>query len=113
MKLASQRVPEIFAEVSDRLEPFGEDIRFREVFGSLEERCSSEEWAERLAEHHHATQKRKPPDGKSPWFHRCDNGTYIINPLYRREQGGRHDDSYVHAYHTRSLRLFALDLKLL
>jgi hypothetical protein len=113
VQLAASGVPEVFTEVLERLEPFGEAARFRESFGSLAERGGAEEWAERLAEHHRTTQKRKPPDGKNPWFHRRDNETYIINPLYCREQGGRHDDSYVHAYRTQTLRSFALDLKLI
>jgi hypothetical protein len=111
-KLASRRVPEIFSEVIERLEPFGEAPRFREMFGSLSERDEPASWVSRLAEHHRKTQRLKPPDGKNPWFERFDDGKYIIRPLYRRDDGGRHDDSYVHAYRTGSLWSFAHDLRL-
>lgn len=108
---ASRRVPEIFAEVAERLEPFGEAARFRELFGRLAECDTPAAWFDRLAEHHRTTQKRKPPDGKNPWFDRFDNGDLIVRPLYHRDDGGRHNDSFVHAYRTRSLWSFAQDLK--
>jgi hypothetical protein len=112
VQLASSRVPEIFGDVLEKLEPFGEAARFRDMFGSLAERGDATSWAERLAEHHRKTQRLKPPDGKNPWFERFDDGSYMIRPLYRRDEGGRHDDSYVHAYRTGSLWSFAHDLKL-
>jgi hypothetical protein len=112
VELASRRVPEIFGEVLEKLEPFGEAARFRDTFGSLADHGDATSWAERLAEHHRKTQRLKPPDGKNPWFERFDDGSYMIRPLYRRDEGGRHDDSYVHAYRTGSLWSFAQDLKL-
>jgi hypothetical protein len=102
----------MFSEVQARLEPFGEAPRFQLTFGSLAEPCAPSEWVARLAEHHRKTQRLKPPDGKNPWFERFDDGSYIIRPLYRRNAGGRHDDSYVHAYRTGSLWSFIRDLKL-
>jgi hypothetical protein len=111
--LACERVPQIFGEVIDRLEPFGQALIFRESFESLAEECDAATWIGRLAEHHRQTQRRKPPDGKNPWFERFDDGSFIIRPLYRRELGGRHDDSYVHAYRTQSLWSFASDLNLI
>jgi hypothetical protein len=110
---ASQRVPKIFAEVVQRLEPFGEAARFRDTFSSLAEPSDPASWAVRLAEHHCSTQNRKPPDGKNPWFDRFDDGSYMIRSLYCRDEGGRDDDSYVHAYRTRSLWSFAKDLGML
>lgn len=112
VRLANRRVPEIFGEVMDKLEPFNQSVIFRESFASLAERCDGSMWVTRLAEHHRHTQRRKPPDGKNPWFERFDDGSFIIRPLYRREKGGNHDDSYVHAYRTRSLWSFARDLNL-
>jgi fatty-acid desaturase len=82
------------------------------MFGSLAEPGPAAEWAARLAEHHRKTQRLKPPDGKNPWFERYDDGSYIIRPLYRRDEGGRHNDDYVHAYRTGSLWSFVRDLKL-
>ena len=113
VQLACRRVPEIFGEVLDRLEPFGEAPRFQQSFGSLSDREKPTEWAERLAEHHRRTQRLKPPDGKNPWFERFDDGSYIVRPLYRRDVGGKNDDSYVHAYRTASLWSFAQDLRLI
>ncbi|MBI3462529.1 MAG: hypothetical protein HY000_05635 [Planctomycetes bacterium] len=111
VELASRQVPEIFGEVLEKLDPFGEAARFRDIFGSLAERGDATSWAERLAEHHRKTQQLKPPDGKNPWFGRFD-GNYIIRPLYCRDEGGQHDDSYVHAYRAGPLWSFAKDLKL-
>ena len=52
------------------------------------------------------------PAGKAPWVEQFDDGSYIIRPRYRVEQGGRHDDSYVHAYRTMPLWSFAQELGL-
>lgn len=112
VQLASRRVPEVFSEVRERLEPFNEAARFEMLFGELSEAAKPSAWVERLTEHHRRTQRQKPPDGKNPWFERFDDGRYIIRPLYRRDKGGKHDDSYVHAYRTGSLLSFARDLKL-
>jgi hypothetical protein len=112
VQLASRRVPEMFSEAQARLEPLGEAHRFQAMFGSLAEPGAPAEWAARLAEHHRKTQRLKPPDGKIPWFERFDDGSYIIRPLYRRDEGGRHNDAYVHAYRMGSLWSFARDLKL-
>jgi hypothetical protein len=112
MKLASQRVPELFGEVMAKLEPFDQVPRFVQSFATLAERGSAVEWVERLAEHHRRVQRSKPPDGKNAWFERFDDGSFIIRPLYRRDEGGRHDESYVHAYRTGALASFAKDLQL-
>ena len=113
VKLASRQIPDLFSELVERLEPFGESIRFSVTFQSLAEKTSAKEWVERLAEYHRANQKRKLPDGKNPWFERFDDGSLIIRPLYRRQEGGRHNNSYVHAYRTGALWNFAADLKLI
>jgi hypothetical protein len=112
VRLASERLPRVFGEVQQRLEPFGEAARFQTLFGGLAEPLDPASWAERLADHHRRTQRGKPPAGKLAWFERYDDGRYLIRPLYRRDAGGAHDDSYVHAYRTGSLWSFALDLKL-
>jgi hypothetical protein len=112
VKLASARVPEIFGEVMERLEPFGETVRLHDLFGTLTERGSEVDWVERLLQHHIKTQRLKPPHGKNPWFERFDDGSFIIRPLYRRDAPGRHDMSYVHSYRTPSLWSFVHDLQL-
>ena len=113
VNLASKRVPEMFNELLERLEPFRETARFADTFASLAERTDAASWADRLLGHHVATQRKKPPVGKSPWFERFDDGGTIIRPIYRREQPGRRDDSYLHAYRTRPLHTFARDLHLI
>jgi hypothetical protein len=112
VRLASKRVSESFGEVMMRLEPVGENVRFSETFAGLAERGSAMEWVERLLEHHRKTQRRKPPNGKSPWFERFDDGSVMIRPDYRTEEPGAHDDRYVHLYRTQSLWQFARDLRL-
>ena len=112
VKLASQRVPELFSEVMAKLELFDQSPRFVQSFESLAERCSAIEWVERLAAHHRRVQGSKPPDGKNAWFERFDDGSFIIRPLYRSDEGGTHDTRYVHAYRSGSLASFAQDLQL-
>lgn len=112
VRKASAEVPRMFAEVSDRLSPFGEVVRFVEQFNSLAENVSNLDWLERLLEHHTRIQRSKPPTGKAPWLDRFDDGTCMIRTGYIRDFGGRHDDSYVHAYRTGSLWSFSLDLGL-
>lgn len=108
VKRAGQRVPERFGEVMERLEPVGEAVRFGETFASLAERGGNGEWAERLIEHHHKTQKQKE---KNHWFERFD-GSFIIRPNYRTDEPGTGDARYVHPYRTHSLYQFARDLYL-
>lgn len=109
---AAQGIPAIFTEVAERLSPFGGAVRFQESFGSLAERVTVLDWLERLLEHHRRVQSSKPPAGKAPWFDRFDDGSLMIRTGYIRESGGRHDDSYVHAYRTGSLWSFVHDLGL-
>jgi hypothetical protein len=109
---ASQRVRELFQEVSVRLQPLGETPRFHESFSSLAEREDPEDWTRLLLEHHRRTQTQKPPDGKNAWFETWDDGSFSIRPLYLREESARGDDSYVHAYRTNPLWSFARDLRL-
>lgn len=113
VKKASERVPEMFNQLLERLEPFRETARFANTFAPLAERLSAPDWAERLLDHHVLTQRKKPPAGKSPWFGRFDDGGAVIRPLYRREQHSRGDDRYLHAYRTRSLYTFARDLRMI
>jgi hypothetical protein len=110
VKIASERIPESFSDVMARLEPLNEASRFCDAFASLRDRGSPSNWAERLFEHHRQIQKQKPPNGKSPWFERFDDGSLIIRPEYRDAEAGTHDGGYVHLYRTRSLLQFASDL---
>ena len=112
-KKAYQQVPEIFYKVSDLLEPYEQTIRLNESFGSLAETVGAEEWTNLLLKHHVRVQRKKPPNGKNPWFERFDDGTAVIRAGYRRMNGGRYDDAYVHAYRTKPLWSFLSDLRML
>jgi hypothetical protein len=114
VKSASTKIPQLFNELLEQLEPFRETSRFSNAFAALAERTESADWADRLLDHHVSVQQRKAPIGigKSPWFERFDDGSAIIRPLYRRDQPSRRDESYLHAYRTWSLYSFASDLRM-
>lgn len=112
VQLAARRVPDAFAEAMEKLALVGEAARCNATFGRLAERSSAAEWSQRLLEHHCHIQRRKPPNGKQPWFERFDDGSVIIRPDYRTDEPGAHDDSYVHLFRVRSLWQFARDLYL-
>ena len=109
---ACQQVPEIFQEISDRLKEYELALRFTESFGSLSEKSGPEDWTRALLEHHIRVQRRKPPNGKNPWFERLDDGSVVVRAGYRKDEGGHHDGSYVNAYRTRPLLSFLSDLKM-
>lgn len=107
---AAQRVPDLFTNLVDLLAPFEGSARFQESFSSLAEKLSGRAWVVRLLEHHRTVQRRKPPEGKAPWYERFDDGSYFIWPRYASSSGGRHNDQYVHFYRTAPLWSFARDL---
>jgi hypothetical protein len=113
VQLAARRVPDAFADALEKLAPVGEAARCSEAFAGLAERGGASEWVERLLEHHRATQRRKPPNGKNPWFERFDDGSVILRPDYRTDEPGAHDDSFVHLFRVGPLLQFAKDLYLL
>ncbi len=108
--IASQRVPDQFERLLEMLVPFGLGTRFEETFQDVSERQPAEAWAASLLEHHRRVQRQKPPNGKAPWFERCDDGTYLIRASYLRDEPGLHRDEYVHYYRTGPLLSFARDL---
>jgi hypothetical protein len=110
VKKAAAHLPQLYVQLVEMLMPLGESARFQETFSRVAEQLPPVEWAEQLLEHHRRIQHGKPPNGKAPWFERFDTGEYVIRPLYFRETGGQHDDSYVHGYRTGPLWLFAEDL---
>jgi hypothetical protein len=112
-KKAYREVPEMFQKVSDFLEHFDQAIRFNENFGSFAEAVGAEEWTRMLLDHHVKVQRKKPPNGKNPWFERFDDNTVVIRAGYRRMEGGQNDASYVHAYRTKPLWSFFSDLRML
>ncbi len=110
---AAKRLPEAFTKAVEKLALVDEAARCSETFASLAESGNAEEWVERLLEHHCTIQRRKPPNGKQPWFERFNDGSVIIRPLYRTDEPGAQDESYVHLFRVRSLWQFALDLNLI
>jgi len=107
---ASERIPGIYLQLLDMLAPYGLSIRFQEMFESLSNHQPAQDWAVYLLEHHCTVQRRKPPNGKAPWFDRFDDGSYLIRQRYFREEPGLHKNEYVHYYRTKPLRFFAQDL---
>ena len=112
VRKAANNVSDQFATVADALAPVGESPRFLQAFQFVAEKTTAKDWVQRLLEHHRKVQSAKPPNGKLPWVERFDNGSYMVRPGYLREQGGRGDDSYAHAYRFSSLWSFAEDFGL-
>lgn len=84
--------------------------RFDEAFSSLRTGTSLTNWVRSLLDHHVDNQKRKPPQGKNPWFEYLDHKTVAIRPGYLRSEPPAKDGGYVHQYRTRPLWSFARDL---
>jgi hypothetical protein len=113
VKRAARQVPQAFARAADCLASISQTaLKFQQAFANLAQRQSAHHWTQQLLEHHRATQKQKPPDGKVPWFELYDNGSCHIRPLYWRHEPARNDRSYVHFYRTFPLWSFAMDLKM-
>jgi len=85
-------------------------VRFQDVFARFGERMPPRQCAESLLDYHVRIQRGKPPNGKAPWFERFDDGSYMIRPMYRRDEPSAQDGEYVYPYRTRSLWSFAMDL---
>lgn len=112
VKRAAEKIPPLFGELLEMLEPFGETLRFQDGFSDVAEKIPLAGWVEGLLQHHRRIQRQKPPNGKAPWFERFDDGSYIIRPGYVRSTGGQYDAAYVHKYRTRPLWSFSVDLGL-
>ncbi len=107
VRKAANRIPDLYAELQNRLEVYGVAFQFQESFSGFAEPLSPLDWVVGLLKHHMVVQRRKPPDGKAPWFDQFDDGSFIIRPTYLRDEGGRHDEEYVHMYRCRPLMDFA------
>lgn len=110
VKTAAETIPHLFDEVAEALAPFGEDMRFRQMFTSLGEKMSPLDWLQSLFEHHKRIQANKPPEPKNPWFHYLDGGQVMIRPQYRRMERPAMNGEYVHFYRTAPLWSFLRDL---
>jgi hypothetical protein len=109
---AARELPKLYPELSDRLNAFGLTPRFEGAFDKFAGRYTPREWVPVLFAHHRQVQTNKPPNGRAPWLDWFDGGAVMVRPGYARESGGRHDNSYVHAYRTTPLHSFAVDLGL-
>lgn len=112
VQAAAERVTDDYARAREALQPLGLAPRFEQQFADFAEPLAPAAWAVRLLEHHEAVQRAKPPDGKAPWVERFDDGGYVVRPPYRRDEPVAISDEYVHAYRTRPLWSFALELGL-
>lgn len=62
-----------------------------------------------VAERHERAQKRKPPNGKRPWFERTADGGLVVRPMYVRDEPPVSGDYAVHFYRTSSVSSFLED----
>jgi len=69
--------------------------------------------AEQLIEHHTRIQAAKPPNGKRPWLDVFGDGRVAIRPGYTLNSFESMTGWYVHAYRTKPIWSFALDLGLI
>lgn len=112
VRRASRAAGAAVREAAERLEPFGLAATCHERFGTLGEGDTPDQWLAQLMEHHRTSQRRKPPNGKLPWFEGDERG-YLVRPLYRRDEPAAPNDAYVHQFRTRPLWSFAHDLRML
>jgi hypothetical protein len=67
-------------------------------------------FATQLLAHHERVQRAKPPNGKRPWFDTFGDGRIAIRPAYEPKEFSAREGVYVHAYRTRPIWSFAVDL---
>lgn len=109
---AARRVPSAFALARRALDAQGLAGRLDGDFRGVVEPVPPERFVTALFEHHRERQRRKPPNGKNPWFDLFDDGSAILRPGYVRDSGGMHDRSFVHQYRCRPLLSFVRDLRI-
>jgi hypothetical protein len=63
-----------------------------------------------VADRHDRAQKRKPPNGKRPWFERTADGGLVVRPMYLRDEQPVAGDYGVHFYRTLTVASFLDDL---
>lgn len=76
----------------------------------LGEPGNSADFARNLLSHHERVQQAKPPNGKRPWFDTFGDGRVAVRPSYALDKFESREGTYVHAYRTRPIWDFALDL---
>lgn len=85
-------------------------LRLENGFGALCEPQDGAAFATQLLMHHERVQRSKPPNGKRPWFDTFGDGRVAVRPAYVPESFSEREGRYVHAYRTRPIWDFALDL---
>jgi hypothetical protein len=110
VKVAARDARRAFEHAEAQLEPKQQDQTFRETFGALTETANPAAFVDALLDHHRKTQRRKPPDGKAPWFELYADGRVMARPQYRDREAVTGSDEYVGLYRTRALCSMAADL---
>jgi len=113
---AEPRLAEIVRELPENISrarsalsesPIG--ASFDKLAEKFQEVRSPEDLFRALWEHHYQIQKRKPPEGKRPWFEQTSDGGLIVRPPYRLEKFKKRE-RYVHPYRLSSVIYFLNDL---
>jgi hypothetical protein len=112
---ACKSIPGMYEDVEKALDPHAFAVDFHRMFGQLGVKLHPADWLNTLLQHHEKIQKKKPPNGKMPWFDRFDADSVMVRAGYgnRDESNIRAETQYVHSYRTNSLWSFARDLGLL
>lgn len=108
---AVNEIPPMRDKLYAMLEAHGEETRLALWFEAVLEPNKPAAWVEHLLQHHIENQRRKPPNGKNPWFDSYENDTITVRSAYLRTEPVVSSDEYVHGYRARPLISFALDLK--
>lgn len=103
------------AALRDTLQLLGEvdpvtRIRAEAALSWVGEPANAVGFATQLLAHHTRVQRAKPPNGKRSWFDTFGDGRIAIRPAYELEDFDPPEGEYVHAYRTRPLWSFAIDL---
>lgn len=110
VKAATRDAQRAFEHAEAKLELKEQDQTFRDTFGPLTEPTNPAAFVDALLDHHRKTQRRKPPDGKAPWFEHYADGRVMTRPQYRDRTADTASGEYVGLYRTRALRSMATDL---
>src|SRR5690606_17714920 len=110
VKAATRNARRAFEHAEAKLELKEQDQTFRDTFAPLTEATSPAAFVDALLDHHRKTQRRKPPDGKAPWFEHYADGRVMARPQYRDRTADTASGEYVGLYRTRALRSMATDL---
>jgi hypothetical protein len=112
MQRASKESPAAFNDavaLLGEVDPLAR-LRLENGFSGLCEPQSSTAFAERLLAHHERVQRSKPPNGKRPWFDTFGDARVAVRPAYVQGAFAEREGHYVHAYRTRPIWNFAVDL---